>query len=95
MMDAYCHDPWLVRRLPALISEAGFTIERVDGHGYVPLSETAYMLTLIDRGAHVLATENVIGPALADALKAEARRRIQVGEFYAAIPFVSVIARKP
>jgi hypothetical protein len=53
------------------------------------------MLTLVDRGADTLATSGRIGADAAAALKAEARRRADVGEFFGFIGFASFIARKP
>ena len=63
-------------------------------HGYTQTTEPAYMLTIIDRGADLLAAAGSIGPDQAAALKSEARRRAKAGEFFGHISFVSVIARK-
>jgi hypothetical protein len=53
------------------------------------------MLTLVDRGADVLASSGSIGKDQAEALKREARRRADAGSFFGHISYVSVIARKP
>jgi hypothetical protein len=53
------------------------------------------MLTLIDRGADVLSTAGSLAADAAEALRKEARRRAQAGEFFGHISFVSIIARKP
>jgi hypothetical protein len=53
------------------------------------------MITIIDRGADLLVASGSIGAAQAEALKAEARRRVQAGEFFGQISFLSVIARTP
>jgi hypothetical protein len=53
------------------------------------------MLTLIDRGADILSRSGVLGVETADALRQEARRRAQAGEFFGHISFVSLVARKP
>ena len=53
------------------------------------------MLTLIDRGADILVGSGSLTREAADALRTEARRRAQAGEFFGHISFVSVIARKP
>jgi hypothetical protein len=53
------------------------------------------MFTLVDRGADLLLTTGRIGPDMADALKAEARRRAEVDQFYGLIVFASIVARKP
>jgi ubiquinone/menaquinone biosynthesis C-methylase UbiE len=90
------HDRWFVRRLPLLAKAAGFLAERLDSHGY--LAEPArpdYMLALVDRGADLLAASKRISPAMADALKREARRRAANGEFLGFIAYASLIARRP
>jgi ubiquinone/menaquinone biosynthesis C-methylase UbiE len=92
---ALVHDRWFVRRLPGLAKSAGFRIERFDSHGYVQTAAPDYMLTLVNRGADVLAKSWRIEPALADALKAEGRRRAETGAFFGFIAFASLIARKP
>jgi hypothetical protein len=51
------------------------------------------MLTIIDRGADLLTSAGSIGLEQAEALKNEARRRVQSGEFFGHISFVSAIAR--
>ena len=92
---AFINDVWLVRRLPKLLRSAGFELLDTCSHGYLQMSEPEYMLTLVDRGADTLAIDARCGAELAAALKAEARRRVQVDEFFGFIGFVSFIARKP
>jgi ubiquinone/menaquinone biosynthesis C-methylase UbiE len=92
---ALVHDRWFVRRLPAVVKSAGFTVTRFDGHGYVQTSEPDYLLTLVDRGADILVGWSRIDAAMAEALKKEARRRVESGEFFGFIAFASLIARKP
>jgi ubiquinone/menaquinone biosynthesis C-methylase UbiE len=94
-IGALVHDRWLARRLPALAKKAGFAIDRFDGHAYVQTLQPDYLLTLVDRGADVLAGWGRIRPGLAKALKAEARQRVEDHEFYGSITFASLIARKP
>lgn len=89
------HDRWLVRRLPGLVTSAGFHIERFDSHAYLQTSAPDYMLTLVDRGADLLMHSGTIDRTMADALKSEARRRAVHGEFFGFIAFASVIASKP
>jgi hypothetical protein len=95
-VDYLVHDRWLVRRLPKLVREAGFEVVRFGSHSYVeaPSSE-GYMLAIIDRGADALVATGKIAADAAEALKAEARRRSEVGEFYGHIAYASLIARKP
>jgi hypothetical protein len=53
------------------------------------------MLTVIDRGADMLRAAGKIGDELAEALKAEARRRVAAGGFFGHIAYSSVLARRP
>ena len=89
------HDRWLVRRLPALVLSAGFQIERFDSHGYLQISAPDYMLTLVDRGADLLAGSGRIGAEVAGGLKDEARHRVHDGRFFGFIAFAGLIASKP
>jgi SAM-dependent methyltransferase len=92
---AFIHDPWLVRRLPALVRGAGFEDPALRSHGYVQVDEPAYLLSIADRGADALVAGGRIGPALAEALKAEARRRVEAGTFFGHIAYASLLARAP
>ncbi|MEO0682930.1 MAG: methyltransferase domain-containing protein, partial [Pseudomonadota bacterium] len=94
LIEAYVHDRWLVRRLPALLSAAGFEASSREGHLYLPDPGSAYFRSIIDRGADVLLADGTIGEALAEGLRAEARRRADEGRGYGAISFVSLVARK-
>lgn len=94
-IGALVHDRWLARRLAGLAKKAGFAIGRFDGHSYVQTLQPDYLLTLVDRGADALVGWGRIRPGLAEALKAEARQRVENHEFYGSITFVSLIARKP
>jgi hypothetical protein len=57
-------------------------------------SSGGYMLAIIDRGADALAASGAITEETAGALKAEARRRSDAGEFFGHIAYASLIARK-
>lgn len=87
-------DRWIVRRLPEMVKTAGFDIQRFRSHGYAEVIDPAYMLGHAERGAEVLTAQGVIGDALADALKAEARRRAADGAFFGHIAYASLVARK-
>jgi ubiquinone/menaquinone biosynthesis C-methylase UbiE len=96
MTDTHVYDRWFARRLPQLLLEAGFEIDRLRGHSYVEApSSTGYMLALVDRGAASLTASGMIGEETAEAMRAEARRRSEAGEFFGHIAYVSVVARKP
>ena len=94
-IDGLVHDRWLLRRLPAMLPTAGFEAPQSRSYGYTSLPEPSYMFTLVDRGADLLLGAGRIGPEMTDALKAEARRRAEVDQFYGLIVFASTVARKP
>src|SRR5262245_17643420 len=93
MVASYVHNPWLTRRLRKVLPTLGFSISRLRSHGYVQTDNPAYMLTLVDRGADLLVGNGTIGVDQAEALKTEARRRVDAREFFGHISFLSVIAR--
>jgi len=64
-------------------------------YGYVQITDPNYMLTIVDRGADALAVAGQIGRELTDALKAEARRRVEQHAFFGHIAYASLLARKP
>ncbi len=93
-LDALVHDPYLARKLTGLVRAAGFEPAQQRSHGYAESGESAYLLSVLDRGADALAATGRIGPGLAEALKAEARERIEQGTFAAQAAYASVIGRK-
>lgn len=95
MVANFLHDPWLTRRLRRILGSMGFAVTSLRSHGYTQTSDPHYMLTLIDRGADVLAGAGSIGRDQAEALKREARRRVEAGAFFGHISYISAIARKP
>ncbi len=95
MMTNFVQNLWLTRRLPKKLSSEGFVVKNLQSHGYTQTAQPSYMLTLVDRGADLLVSTGSAGPEQADALKQEARRRIESGEFFGHISFLSVIAQKP
>lgn len=95
MMANSVTDLRIMRRLPTLLRDRGFLLERIDSHGFVETGDAGYMLTVIDRGADTLRANGTIGDDLAAALKAEARRRDAAGGFFGHIAYVSVLARRP
>jgi ubiquinone/menaquinone biosynthesis C-methylase UbiE len=93
-MAALVHDRWLIPRLPGLIKDAGFTITSQRSFGFVETTAPDYMLSIVDRGADVLAASGRIGEELAAALKAEARSRVADGKFYGSIAYTSLVVKK-
>ena len=88
------HDRWLVRRLPPLLAATGWTVERMRGYAYTETADPRYTLTLVDRGAALLAEAGAIGEETAQALRAEARRRVAAGTFFGHIAYASYVASR-
>jgi ubiquinone/menaquinone biosynthesis C-methylase UbiE len=88
------HAPYIMRRLPALVAAAGFTVQSVEPHGYVQTTSPDFLLTLLSRGINAAAQAGEIGQGLVDGFDREARRRVVDGTFYGAILFLSLTARK-
>jgi arsenite methyltransferase len=86
--------PYIMRRLPSLVTAAGFSVQSVEPHGYVQTTSPDFLLTLLSRGTNAAARAGEIGQGLVESLDREARRRVVDGTFYGAILFLSLIARK-
>ena len=92
--EGFVHDPWVARRLPALVRAVGLRVESIRSHGYVEALVPGFMLgSWADMGADALAATGRVEPSAAAELKAEARRRIASGEYFGHIAYVSVVAR--
>lgn len=89
------HDPYVMRRLPALLRTTGFDLTGTGAHGYVQTDRPDYMRTLIDRGLAAASRAGAVGDGFVQGISSEADRRIADGTFYGAILFVSLVARKP
>ena len=87
------HDPWLMRRVGPLLEGAGFSDLRVGGHAYTTTG-SPYLVTILERGADVLAERGNLTAEAAAALKAEAKARVEAGTFFGHIAYVSAIARR-
>jgi ubiquinone/menaquinone biosynthesis C-methylase UbiE len=94
-VENFVHDPWLVRRVAALASAAGFTVSSLQGYGIVETAEPSLTPTWVDRGVEARLAAGHIGTELAVALKAEARRRATTGTWFGYMAYASLIARKP
>jgi arsenite methyltransferase len=89
------HDPWLGRRLPALVRGAGLELESVRSHGYVETLQAGFMLSSwVDLGADTLQASGRTSSERAAELKAEARRRVAEGTYFGHIAYLSVVARR-
>jgi arsenite methyltransferase len=94
-IEALVHDPWLARRLRRLVGEAGWRVTGMRSHGYLETTDPGYSMTLVDRGADSLVAAGRLGAEAGEALKSEARRRVEADEFFGHIAYVSLIAEKP
>jgi ubiquinone/menaquinone biosynthesis C-methylase UbiE len=88
------HDRYVVRRLPALVRGCGLQCLRFRSYGYLD-SAGDYLLSIVERGADRLCASGRIGQEAAQALKAEARRRVEVGTFFGHIAYAALVACKP
>jgi ubiquinone/menaquinone biosynthesis C-methylase UbiE len=89
------HDPWFVRRSAALVKSAGFAVTSFRTHSYVQTREPSFLLKNFELGVDFLEKDRTISNDLAEALKKEARNRVDEGRFYAQITFASLIAQRP
>jgi ubiquinone/menaquinone biosynthesis C-methylase UbiE len=94
MMESSVTDRWVVRRLPTLVRQCGLTISAFRSHGFVETGDGTYMLSVVDRGADLLAARGQISAETAASLKEEARRRASAATFFGHIAYASLIARK-
>ncbi|NBC95123.1 MAG: methyltransferase domain-containing protein [Deinococcus-Thermus bacterium] len=87
------HDRWLMRSIAPRLEAAGFTVERRDGHAYLP-AHPDYFLTLIDRGAQFMQRDGLISEQAAEGLRTAARERMEEGRFFGFIAYLSAIAER-
>jgi SAM-dependent methyltransferase len=88
------HDRWVMRRLAARARQCGFVPGELTSYGFAETGDVDYSLTIVDRGADILAASDAISAATAAALKAEARRRVDAGIFFGHIAYAGLVARK-
>ncbi len=93
-VDGNVNDRWLVRRLPAMLRDAGFAPAPTRSHGHLDTDAPVLTLGWTLRGAYYLVEAGKIDQAQADAYGAEARKRIADGTFYGFMNYVSIVARK-
>jgi ubiquinone/menaquinone biosynthesis C-methylase UbiE len=95
MVENSVTDRRIMRRLGAMVANCGFVVLSVGSHGFAETSSDGYMLSIVDRGADILASLGQIAENTAAALKQEARTRLESGKFYGHIAYGSLVARKP
>ena len=86
---------WIMRQISGILTDVGFQLGARTGHGYVAAGEATYYLTVIDRGADRMVEDGLLFPETAEALKAEAKRRVSANTFFGFMSYVSQIAIKP
>ena len=94
-VDNFATDKFLVRKMSALVQAAGFEVNPLRSYGLVETLTSGLTMSWVDRGADALAQSGIIGNALADALKAEGRRRAENGVFFGYMAYASLTAQKP
>jgi len=87
-------DRWLSPRLPGLLKENGYEISAFKGHNRVDVAGIGTGPLWISNGADALVSSGRISEAAGEAMKAECKRRIEAGQFYASLPFISAVARR-
>jgi len=81
--------------LPALVRAADLQVQCARSYDYVETLAPGFMLpSWVDMGADALVASGRAGPSMAAELKAEARRRIDSGEYFGNIAYLSLVARK-
>ncbi len=95
LVQNFVNDRWLVRKISSLVRKAGFSVNPLQSYGLVETISPALTMTWIDRGADVMAQKGTISIELAEALKAEGRRRAESGEFFGYMAYASLTATKP
>lgn len=95
MVDSIVRDRWFVRGMTGLLKKCGFKTGVLRSYGYVEHPEPSFMFSWIERGTDALIASGRLGEDGASALKAEAARRAEQGQWYGQVSFASVIAGKP
>lgn len=94
-VDNFVTDKFLVRKMSALVTAAGFKANPLRSYGLIETVTPGLTMSWIDRGADALAQSGMISNELADELKAEGRRRTENGTFFGYMAYASLAAQKP
>ena len=93
-VEGFVNDRWMVRRLSALVQEAGFDVAPQRSYGLVETLDPGLTLSWVDRGADLLVNQGYISAEFGEALKAEGRRRAEKKKFFGYMAYASLVARK-
>jgi ubiquinone/menaquinone biosynthesis C-methylase UbiE len=89
------NDAWLMRRLPHLVCEVGFTTGCARSYNFIETEDPLTTANWFRRGADWLVKEGRIASELGDALKAEIERRVTAGVYFGCMKYDSLICCKP
>ena len=93
-VENFVNDKWLVRRMSALASDAGFSVNPIRSYGLIETLSPGLTMSWVDRGADALLARGRIGEELATALKSEGRRRVRAGNFFGYMAYAALTATK-
>lgn len=94
MVSDFVENVWLIRSLPKYLKNLGLNLQEFSSHGYTAVSDPTYMLTLIERGVELMVLSGTLGKTQGEALRSEAARRVENGEFFGHISYISAISKK-
>lgn len=94
-VENFVNDRYLVRKMSALVQDAGFEVQPLKSYGLVETLSPGLTMSWVDRGADALVQNRTISSELGEALKKEGRKRAEQGEFFGYMAYASLIARVP
>jgi len=93
LIEDFVHDKRLMRRAVGLLEAAGFQMVERWSESYIP-DDPTYFLSVVDRGADLLVREGTVGVGFGDAIKAEARLRVEQGRFFGFMSYIGLQAER-
>ena len=94
LTQAYITDPFLSRKFPTLLQEAGFTPGTLSIHPTVAVTEDSHGYGLVQRGIELMLSSGQIEETEADMFRAEAKRRVAEGRFNGLVTYGSCIGTR-
>lgn len=95
MVGTIVHDRWFVRKMTGLLNDCDSKASALRNYAYAEHPEPSFMYSWIERDTDALVASGRLGEDGAMAFKAEAERRVELGQWYGQLSFASVIATKP